>query len=114
MAMAAAQQGRVTVGIMELDTSSPPLLDNTPDPNLASFDPTLPSIRLVQQWIRRQQALVMVLHQGMRLEGRLLWQDPTAMALQLHDAQEPVLVQRRSIAFIHPAAVSPETAPWMA
>ncbi|KKZ11167.1 MAG: hypothetical protein TH68_09180 [Candidatus Synechococcus spongiarum 142] len=68
-------------------------------------------MRLVQQWIRRQQVLVMMLHQGQRLEGRLLWQDPMALAIQLHDGQEPVLVQRQSIALMHPAAVSLEMAP---
>lgn len=77
---------------------------------MAPFDPTLPSTRLVQQWIRRQQPLVVVLHQGRRLEGRLLWQDPMVLALQLRDGQDPVLVQRQSIALIHPAAVSLETA----
>lgn len=88
----------------------PPLLDNTPGDAMAPFDPTLPSTRLVQQWIRRQRPLVVMLHQGRCLEGRLLWQDPVALALQLHDGLEPVLVQRRSVALIHPAAVSLETA----
>ncbi|MDE0646518.1 MAG: hypothetical protein OXI08_00290 [Cyanobacteria bacterium MAG IRC4_bin_6] len=88
----------------------PPLLDNTPGPAMAPFDLTLPSTRLVQRWIRRQQPLVVVLHQGRRLEGRLLWQDPTALALQLRDGQDPVLVQRQSIALIHPAVASSETA----
>ena len=92
-------------------TPTPPLLDNTPAPNAAPFDSTLPSIRLVQQWIRRQQVLVMMLHQGQCLEGRLLWQDPVVLAIQLHDDQEPVLVQRQSIALMHPAAVSLEMAP---
>ena len=72
---------------------------------MATFDLTLPSVRLLQQWIRRQRAVVMVLHQGQRLEGRLLWQDPMMLALQLPDNQEPVLVQRQSVALIHPAAV---------
>ena len=90
---------------------APPLLDNTSESNVVPFDPTLPSIRLVQQWIRRQQALVMVLHQGQRLQGQLLWQDPMALALRLHEGEEPVLVQRPSIALIHPAEVSLETAP---
>ena len=90
--------------------ATPQLLDNTPGPNTASFDLTLPSIRLVQQWIRRQQPLVMVLHQGQRLQGQLLWQDPMAMALQLREGQEPVLIQRWSVALIHPATVSLETA----
>ena len=83
--------------------------DQAPGSNLAPFDPTLPSIRLVQQWIRRQQNLVVVLHQGRHLRGRLLWQDPMMLALQLHEGQEPVLMQRQSIALIHPAEVSPET-----
>lgn len=91
--------------------SNTPLLDNTPGANMAPFDSTLPSIRLVQQWIRRQQVLVVVLHQGRRLEGRLLWQDPMALAFQLHEDQEPVLVPRQSIALMHPAALSPEAAP---
>jgi len=65
----------------------PPLLDNTATTAMAPFDPTLPSTRLVQQWIRRQQPLVVVLHQGCCLEGRLLWQDPVALALQLRDGQ---------------------------
>ena len=78
---------------------------------MATFDLTLPGIRLVQQWIRHQRAVVMVLHQGLRLEGRLLWQDPMTLALQLPNNQEPVLVQRRSVALIHPAEVSLETTP---
>ena len=84
------------------------MLDHAPGPSGATFDPTLPSIRLVQQWIRQQRPVVMVLHQGLRLQGQLLWQDPMALALRLHDDQEPVLVQRRSIALIHPEAVNLE------
>ena len=87
------------------------MLDTIPGPNEVPFDPTLPSIRLVQQWIRRQQTLVMVLHQGQRLQGQLLWQDPIALALQLHEGQDLVLVQRQSIALIYPAAVSLEAVP---
>ena len=95
---------------MGLDATPPtsPLLDNTPGPNGTPFDSTLPSIRLVQQWIRQQQPVVTVLHQGLRLQGQLLWQDPMVLALQLHQDQEPVLVQRQSIALIHLAAVSLE------
>ncbi len=88
-----------------------PLFDDANGPNEATFDTTLPSSRLLQQWIRRQQAVVVVLHQGLRLDGRLLWQDSTALALQLRDGQDPVLVQRRSLALIHPVEVSLETAP---
>ena len=91
--------------------ATPPLLDEIPGANVAPFDLTLPGIRLVQQWIRHQRAVVMVLHQGMRLEGRLLWKDPMALALQLRDGEDPVLVQRRSVALIHPAEVSLETTP---
>ncbi len=88
-----------------------PLFDDATGPNGAAFDTTLPSSRLVQQWIRRQRAVVVVLHQGLRLHGRLLWQDSTALALQLRDGQDPVLVQRRGLALIHPVEVSLETAP---
>ena len=84
------------------------MLDNNSGPNVAPFDSTLPGIRLVQQWIRQQQTLVLMLHQGLRLEGRLLWQDPMVLALQLQDGQAPVLVQRQAILLIHPADVNPE------
>ena len=87
------------------------MLDHAPSPNGATFDTTLPSIRLAQQWIRQQRPVVVVLHQGLRLQGQLLWQDPMALALQLHEDQEPVLVQRQSIALIHAAAVSLEKTP---
>ena len=65
---------------------------------------TLPSVRLAQQWIRQQQPIVLVLHHGLQLHGRLLWQDSAVLALQQHGNEEPVLVQRLAVSLIHAAS----------
>ena len=70
------------------------------------LDLSLPSVRLAQQWIRRQQPVVLLLSCGLQLHGRLLWQDPAVLALQQHGSEELVLVQRLAVSLMHTATTT--------
>ena len=69
-----------------------------PDP----FDPSLPSIRLLQTWIREQRILSMDLLEGHRLIGVLIWQDQHYLALQPSDSEDPVMISRQAMLQVRP------------
>ena len=68
----------------------------------SSFDPSLPSIRLLQTWIRDRKILSLELSNGQRLIGVLIWQDQHYLALQPSDSDEPVLISRSSMLLARP------------
>ena len=68
----------------------------------SSFDPSLPSIRLLQTWIRERKILSLELNDGRRLIGVLIWQDQHCLALQLTDSDEPVLISRTAMQLVRP------------
>jgi len=63
-----------------------------------SFDPSLPGVRLLQDWLRQGRVLRVELNDGQCLEGSLRWQDPEFLALNRADSDQPVLLSRRAIA----------------
>ena len=71
-------------------------MDNHP------LDPNLPGIRLIQGWVRDGIPLSLELPEGLRLEGRLLWQDPEFLALERPGSPHPMLVSRRAVLTIRP------------
>jgi host factor-I protein len=68
----------------------------------SSFDPSLPSIRLLQTWIREQKILSLELSDGRRLIGVLIWQDQYCLALQPSDSDDPVLISRAAMLLVRP------------
>jgi len=68
----------------------------------SSFDPSLPSIRLLQTWIREQKILSLELSDGRRLIGVLIWQAQHCLALQPSDSDDPVLISRAAMLLIRP------------
>ena len=68
----------------------------------SSFDPSLPSIRLLQKWIREQKILSLELSDGRRLIGVLIWQDQHCLALQPSDSDDPVLISRAAMLLVRP------------
>ncbi len=66
----------------------------------SSFDPSLPSIRLLQTWIRERKVLSLELTDGRRLIGVLIWQDQHCLALQPSDSDEPVLISRAGMLLV--------------
>ncbi len=68
----------------------------------SSFDPSLPSIRLLQMWIREHRILSLELLDGRRLIGVLIWQDNQCLALQPTDSDDLVLVSRAAMLLVRP------------
>jgi host factor-I protein len=68
----------------------------------SSFDPSLPSIRLLQTWIRERKILSLELTDGRRLIGVLIWQDHHCLCLQPTDSDEPVLISRGAMLLVRP------------
>ena len=68
----------------------------------SSFDPSLPSIRLLQTWIRERKILSLELTDGRRLIGVLIWQDQHYLALQPTDSDDPVLISRAAMLLVRP------------
>ena len=66
------------------------------------LNPSLPGIRLIQSWVRDEIPLSLELADGLRLEGRLLWQDPEFLALERPGWSQPVLINRRAVLIIRP------------
>lgn len=70
---------------------------------MAEFDPGLPSIRQLQQWVADKQAIEMKLTTGDTLSGTALWQDAHCICL-LNEANQPIVVWRHAIAYHKPLA----------
>ena len=68
----------------------------------SSFDPSLPSVRLLQTWIRERKILSLELIDGRRLIGVLIWQDQHSLALQPSDSDDPVLIGRAGMLLVRP------------
>ena len=68
----------------------------------SSFDPSLPSIRLLMTWIRERKILSLELTDGRRLIGVLIWQDQQCLALQPSDSDDPVLISRSAMLLVRP------------
>ncbi len=64
------------------------------------FDTGLPSIRLVQNYIKEKKTVEVQLTTGEKLSGQLLWQDAACFCLQ--DEGEPTLIWRHSVVYLHP------------
>lgn len=67
----------------------------------SEFDTSLPSIRLLQRYVKEKAAIDLRLNDGSTLSGKLLWIDPIFLCV-LDAAEKNILVRRDSIATITP------------
>lgn len=62
------------------------------------FDAGLPSIRQIQMLIRDQQTIKIKLLTGDELEGKLRWQDPNAICIEVEG--QSLMLMRPAIAYL--------------
>jgi host factor-I protein len=67
----------------------------------SEFDTSLPSIRLLQRYVKEKAAIDLRLNDGSTLSGKLLWIDPIFLCV-LDASEKNILVRRDSIATIAP------------
>ena len=67
----------------------------------SEFDTSLPSIRLLQRYVKEKTAIDLRLNDGSALSGKLLWIDPIFLCV-LDATEKTILVNRASIALIMP------------
>jgi host factor-I protein len=65
------------------------------------FDTSLPSIRQVQNLIKKAAIVELKLVTGDLLTGRVLWQDPECMCLADESSQQTI-IYKQAIAYIKP------------
>jgi host factor-I protein len=70
---------------------------------MSQFDTGLPSVRLVQDYIKDKQEVEVKLTSDDLLVGRLVWQDPDCLCL-LDQYEQPTLVWRQSLVYLKPKA----------
>ena len=63
---------------------------------MSEFDTGLPSIRLVQSYIKNQQTLEVKLSTNEVLVGKLRWQDPQCFCL-VDTSEKAILIWRQAI-----------------
>ncbi|MGE5656119.1 MAG: Hfq-related RNA-binding protein [Actinomycetota bacterium] len=66
---------------------------------MSEFETGLPSIRLIQSYIKDKQQIELKLITGDLLVGRVFWQDPHCICL-LDQSDQQILVGRQAIAYI--------------
>ena len=66
------------------------------------LNPSLPGVRLLQHWIREKRPLSIDVIGHERWEGRLIWQDPEFLALEVNNSSEPTLINRSQVSIIRP------------
>ncbi|AHF63653.1 hypothetical protein Syncc8109_1286 [Synechococcus sp. WH 8109] len=64
------------------------------------LDPSLPGVRLLQTWIRKQLTPSVGVVGQEPLEGRPIWQDPEFLGIEWAAEIRPVLINRRQISVI--------------
>ncbi|MEB3233974.1 MAG: hypothetical protein VKM98_00970 [Cyanobacteriota bacterium] len=72
------------------------------DRRAPSLDTTQPGIRHIQDLIRHNTAVRLVLHNGHELEGLLRWQDLRYLALSPGEDQPLTLINRDAVVLIRP------------
>ena len=66
----------------------------------APLDPSLPGVRLPQSWIRERTPLSIDAIGQERIEGRLVWQDPEFLAIELPRSDRVLLLNRHQVVVI--------------
>ena len=66
------------------------------------LNPSLPGVRLLQHWIREQRPLSIDVIGHERWEGRLIWQDPEFLALEVNNSSEQTLINHSQVSINRP------------
>ena len=70
---------------------------------MSEFETGLPSVRLIQSYIKDKEQLEIKLMTGDLLAGRIFWQDNNCICL-LDASEKQILISRSAIAYIKPNA----------
>ena len=68
---------------------------------MSEFDPGLPNIRQVQNYIQEKQEVELKLSTDDLLVGRIMWQDRDCICLVDH-YEQPTLIWRQAIVYLKP------------
>ncbi|MEZ2237733.1 RNA-binding protein hfq [Microcoleus sp.] len=66
---------------------------------MSEFETGLPSVRLIQNYIKDKQQIELKLVTGDLLVGRIFWQDNNCLCV-LDASEKQILVSRQAIAYI--------------
>ncbi|XZN89289.1 MAG: Hfq-related RNA-binding protein [Microcoleus sp.] len=66
---------------------------------MSEFETGLPSVRLIQSYIKDKQQIELKLVTNEVLVGKIFWQDNNCLCL-LDDSEKQILVSRQAIAYI--------------
>lgn len=70
---------------------------------MTEFDTGLPSVKLVQNYIKDQQEIEIKLLTDDLIVGKIIWQDSQCICLKDHYEQS-TMIWRQAVAFIKPKA----------
>ena len=70
---------------------------------MSEFDPGLPNIRQVQNFIKDKQEVELKLSTDDLLVGRIMWQDRDCICLVDH-YEQPTLIWRQALVYLKPKA----------
>jgi len=77
--------------------------DHYPFPTMSEFETGLPSVRLIQSYIKDKEQVEIKLLTGDLLAGRIFWQDHSCICL-LDPSDQQILISRPAIAYVKPNA----------
>ncbi|MDJ0846657.1 Hfq-related RNA-binding protein [Crocosphaera sp.] len=69
---------------------------------MTEFDTGLPSVRLVQKYIKDQQKIVIQLTTTETITGQVLWQDPLCLCVS-DESNQSLLIWRQALVYMKPA-----------
>lgn len=69
---------------------------------MTEFDTGLPSVRLVQKYIKDQQKIVIQLTTTETITGQVLWQDPLCLCVS-DESNQSLLIWRQALIYMKPA-----------
>jgi host factor-I protein len=70
---------------------------------MSEFETGLPSVRLIQSYIKDKQQVELKLMTGDLLVGKIFWQDHTCICL-LDASEQQILIWRSALAYLKPNA----------
>ncbi|MDJ0659569.1 MAG: RNA-binding protein hfq [Crocosphaera sp.] len=70
---------------------------------MTEFDTGLPSVRLIQKYIKDQQKVVIQLTTTETITGQVLWQDSQCLCVA-DESNQSLLVWRQGLIYIKPAS----------
>ncbi len=69
---------------------------------MTEFNTGLPSVRLIQKYIKDQQKIVIQLASTEKITGQVLWQDPVCLCVA-DESNQSLLIWKQGLIYIKPA-----------